>query len=167
MDLNNPLLTRISTSAFTNERVSQEKITKVLRAGMAAPSAGNQQPWEFYVTQNRGIIEKLARSNPNAAWAKSAGTAILLAWDKDRLIYPEFSLIDMACCAENIMIEANSEGLGSVFLSLAPVQERMDNVKVQLELPENIEPFALIPLGYAAKKQDVKDFYNKERIHKL
>lgn len=51
---------RVSIRKFQDKPVEPEKIEKLLRAAMAAPSAGNQQPWEFYVVMNRDLIQKLA-----------------------------------------------------------------------------------------------------------
>ena len=51
---------RVSIRKFQDKPVEPKKIEKLLRAAMAAPSAGNQQPWEFYVVTNRDLIQKLA-----------------------------------------------------------------------------------------------------------
>ena len=48
---------RVSIRKFQDKPVEPEKIEKLLRAAMAAPSAGNQQPWEFYVVTNRDLIQ--------------------------------------------------------------------------------------------------------------
>ena len=55
---------RVSIRKFQDKPVEPEKIEKLLRAAMAAPSAGNQQPWEFYVVTNRDLIQKLAATSP-------------------------------------------------------------------------------------------------------
>ena len=54
---------RTSIRRFLEREVEQEKIDKILRAAMAAPSGGNQQPWEFYVVRDKNVIEKLSKSS--------------------------------------------------------------------------------------------------------
>ena len=52
---------RVSIRKYTDRAVEDEKILAILRAAMAAPSAGNQQPWEFYVVRDRNKLEELSR----------------------------------------------------------------------------------------------------------
>ena len=56
----NTIFTRVSIRKFQDRPVEPEKLEKLLRAAMAAPSAKNHQPWEFYVVKNRDIIERLS-----------------------------------------------------------------------------------------------------------
>ena len=54
----NAIFTRVSTRQFKQDKVESKYIVKILRAAMAAPSACNQQPWEFYVTDDPEIIAR-------------------------------------------------------------------------------------------------------------
>ena len=63
------------------------------------------------------------------------------------------------------MREINSLGLGGVWLGIAPLQERMDAVSKVLELPENMLPFSLFPMGYPAEIHEQQDRFDEERIH--
>ena len=60
----NEIFKRISVRKFEDKPVEQEKIEQNMKAAMAAPSAGNQQPWEYYVVRDRETIEKLAKCSP-------------------------------------------------------------------------------------------------------
>ncbi len=160
-----PVFLRTSVRSFTPQKVEQEKLDKLLRAAMAAPSAGNEQPWEFYITENHDVMEKLSRADRYASPAANAPLLLILCYDKNKLLYPDFPLIDMACCAENIMIEAAGLGLGTVFLSIAPIPDRMKTVSTVLNLPDNIVPYVLIPVGYPSAAQQQEDRYDANRIH--
>ena len=63
------IFTRVSIRKFEDRPVEQEKLTKILKAAMAAPSAGNQQPWEFFVVTDKAKIEALSKISPYAGCA--------------------------------------------------------------------------------------------------
>jgi nitroreductase len=67
----NEIYTRVSTRKFEDRPVEQEKITQLLRAAMQAPSAGNQQPWEFFAVTDKEKIKVLSQSNPYAGCAQA------------------------------------------------------------------------------------------------
>jgi len=162
-----PVFLRASVRSFTSQKVEPEKLERLLRAAMAAPSAGNEQPWVFYVIEDLGIMEKLSKADRYASPAAKAPLVIVLCYDKNKLLYPDFPLIDMACCAENIMVEAAGLGLGTVFLSIAPLPDRMKLVSTVLHLPDTIVPYVLIPAGYPFSVRQQEDRYDANRVHIL
>ena len=60
------IFTRVSIREFTDEPVSDEQVERLMEAAMAAPSAGNQQPWEFVLTRDPHVKEELAACSPYA-----------------------------------------------------------------------------------------------------
>ena len=60
------ILNRKSVRKYTKEEVKKEKLEMLVRAGMAAPSARNSQPWLFFVINDRAILDNLAKQLPNA-----------------------------------------------------------------------------------------------------
>lgn len=163
----NAIFTRVSTRQFEQREVDSKYIIKILRAAMAAPSAVNQQPWEFWVSKDREINEKLSQVTPYATPAKNAPVVIIPCYRTENLNVPQMVLIDMAICSENILLEAEELGLGAVMLGLAPLEDRMDEVAEILKLPENIRPFMLIPVGYPLNKHEQEDRYEPSKIHTL
>jgi nitroreductase len=156
---------RVSIRSFSNERVEDEKIEMLLRAAMQAPSGGNQQPWEFYVVKNRDILQRLAYCSPYASCLKEAAVAIVPCYNEDILIHPDIAVYDMSAAVENILLEAVEQDLGAVWLSIAPVEERMSAVTQALDLPKHIKPFAIVPLGYPFENVEAQDKFKPERIH--
>lgn len=154
---------RTSIRKFTDQEVEPEKVEMLMRAAMAAPSAGNQQPWSFYVVTNRETIEKLSGCSPYAGCAKGAPMVIAGCYG-GTLRFPEYAQIDMSACTENLLLEADILGLGTVWLGIAPLQERMEAVKTVLELLEGIECFALIACGYPAEEKVQQDRYDERRV---
>ncbi|MDO4622398.1 MAG: nitroreductase family protein [Eubacteriales bacterium] len=159
-----PIFHRTSIRQFQNKEVEPEKIQKLLRAGMQAPSAVNQQPWEFYVVQNKEMLKKLSQTSPYAGCAKNAPLAIVIV-SRDDCILPDYQDIDCAIATESIMLEADLLGLGSVMLGIAPLQERMDTVGKLLGLSEHQHAFTILPVGYPVKVDPQKDRYDEGKVH--
>ena len=158
---------RKSTRTFSDRRVEEEKVEKLLRAAMAAPSAGNQQPWEFYVVEDKDMLEKISSSSPYAGPAKNAPFAIVVCYRKNGK-FPECIPLDLSAASENILLEAEYLGLGAVWLAVYPSTDRMGKMKHILDLPNELEVFAVIPCGYAAIiGEKVQDRFDKARIHYL
>ena len=156
---------RTSVRIFDSKEVESDKIESILRAGMAAPSGGNQRPWEFYVVKNAETINKLAGSSPYAKCAQDAGVVIVPCYRTSGLIYPELVTMDMSACVENMLIEITSLDLGGVWLSIAPYEDRMRNVDRILGIGDKLRSFVLIPVGYPAQSRPAADRFEESRVH--
>ena len=163
----NAIFTRTSTRQFESRPVESKYIIKILRAAMAAPSAMNQQPWEFYVITDKDIISRLSQVSPYSKPAANAPVVIVPCWNTDNLKAPLMVQIDMSLAVENILLEAAYLGLGAVMLGIAPIPELMQAVAEILKLPENFKPFTIIPVGYPVNKHPQEDRYEPSRIHTL
>ena len=82
-------------------------------------------------------------------------------------MFSEMVLIDMAICSENILLEAEALNLGAVMIGIAPFNDRMKDVAKIINLPENLEPFMLIPVGYPVNKHPQEDRYEPSKIHEI
>lgn len=160
----NSIFHRVSIRKFQDKPVEPEIIETLLRAAMAAPSARNQQPWEFYVVTNKDLIQKLSTVSPYAGCAKDAPVLIVSAYREDA-ISPAYAQIDLSIANENIWLEADALSLGGVWLGIAPVEERMKAVKEVLQLPAEHHAFAIFALGYPAESKPQQDRYDVSRIH--
>lgn len=160
----NAIFTRTSIRKFEDKPVEKEKIDKLLQAAFVAPSAGNQQPWEFYVVTKRETIEGLAKTSPYAVSAAKAPVVLVIAARKD-VIFPGITDIDCAIATENIWLEMEELGLGGVMMAVSPVPERMEAVRQILSLPDNQYAFALLPFGYPVGKKPQVDRYDARKIH--
>lgn len=118
------IFTRVSIREFTNEAVSDEQVERLMEAAMAAPSAGNQQPWEFVLTRDPQVREELAACSPYAHPAAKAGLVIVPCVSGGEKRFEGCVPLDMSACTENILLEAQSLGLGAVWLGIYPEQDR-------------------------------------------
>ena len=161
----NEILTRTSVRQFTNQPVEAEKMELLLKAAMQAPSAANQQPWEFVVLTEREVMEKVEKMSPYAKSLLSAPTAIVMLTKKEGLPLPTYTDQDMGACAQNIQLMCEHIGLGAVWLGVKPDQSRMDYVAEILNLPASIEVFAVLSIGYPATKREAKSRFDTSRVH--
>ncbi|MEI8199528.1 MAG: nitroreductase family protein [Eubacteriales bacterium] len=160
------IFTRRSIRKFSQQPVEKEKIDLLLRAGMQAPSAHNQQPWEFIVVQNKDTLNKLSLTTPySKPAAGSAVTLVLLANSKSISIESAWQQ-DMGASAENILLEATHLGLGAVWIGIATSDAAAENIKNLFRLPNHIRPFSLIAVGWPESAQNVfVDRYNESKVH--
>jgi nitroreductase len=156
---------RISVRKYKDRPVERNKIKEIIRAGMQAPSAGNQQPWEFYVVLDPEKIKALASASEYAGSAAGASVVIVPVYRKVGLTFPDFAQIDMSICQENMWLRADELGLGGVWLGIAPLKERMDYVRKVLDLPDTLEAFSLFPVGYPDESRPQENRFHEERIH--
>lgn len=163
----NAIYQRCSVRQFTEESVSIGDIEKLMRAAMAAPSAVNQQPWEFFIARDETTRMALAATSPYGAPAKKAPCVIVACARTEGLRAPQDAPLDMSAAVENILIEAAELGLGAVWLGIAPERERMEAVAVALGSPKGLEPFALIAVGHPEHKPEPKgpSRYDETRVH--
>ncbi len=158
---------RCSIRKFIDKPVEEEKIQEILKAGMQAPSARNQQPWEFFVVTDKEMIIKLSQTSPYASCAASAPCIIVPVYHTNDLKCPEYAHIDMAICQENMWLMTTALNLGGVWLGVAPNPERMKAVSKALNLPSHLVPFSLFPIGYEGEEKKQQDRFDTNRIHRI
>ena len=161
----NSIFHRISVRKYEDKPVEKEKIMEILKAGMQAPSACNQQPWEFYVVTDKEKIQKLSKVTPYTGCAAGAPAVIVPVYHTEGLVAPSFAQIDMSIAQENIWLETDTLGLGGVWFGIAPVEEHMEKVHRLLDLPENVKVFSMFALGYPAETRPQQNRFEPERIH--
>lgn len=154
---------RRSIRKFKDKPIDQNQIEAILRAGMQAPSAGNQRPWEFLVIRNKACLEKLADMSPYSKMVADAPLAIVLLGIESRMMFKENWQQDMGACAQNILLEIVDQKLGGVWLGVAPLEDRIKYVKEVLDLKDEI-PFAIIPFGHPQGENKYIDRYEEDRI---
>ena len=162
----NPVLDNIfarkSVRTYLDKGVEKEKIDLMLRAGMSGPSGKDTRPWEFIVVSDRAILDSMAVALPYAKMLTQARNAIIVCGDSTRSFY---WYLDCSAAAQNILLAAESMGLGAVWTAAYPYEDRMQVVRKYTTLPENILPLCVIPFGYPATKEQPKQKYNEKKIH--
>jgi nitroreductase len=153
-----------SIRSFKSEQIPEPTLTRILEAGNMAPSAGNLQPWYFYVVQDTAVRQKLAAAAFDQNQIMDAPTVIVIAADPARSNerYGErgaqlYCLQDTAAATQNILLAAEGVGIGACWVGA------FDEVKVAeaVEAPPRLRAVAIICLGYS----DEQPQHYKERLN--
>jgi len=156
---------RQSIRKYSKLQISDDEIEKLLRAAMAAPSAGNQQPWEFILIRDKNILAYITKVHPYSQMLKEAQLAIVVCADLDKEKNPGYWVQDCSAATENIIIEAQHLGIGSVWLGVYPRDDRVKGIKELLNLPVRVIPLSIVSLGYPAETKEPSNRYDELRIH--
>ena len=156
---------RHSVRTYADRQVEDELVEQVLRAAMAAPSAGNQQPWQFIVIEDRQTLKRVAEIHPYAKMAEKAPLAILVCGDLRMEVHVGYWVQDCSAAAENMLLAVQELGLGAVWVGVYPVEARIMALRELFDLPKEVLPLALIPIGYPAEKREPVSRYDRSRIH--
>ncbi|MBN1261562.1 MAG: nitroreductase family protein [Anaerolineae bacterium] len=165
MDILDVIFRRRSIRAYQRRPVPDEILTTLLRAGMAAPSACNSQPWEFIVVTDPHILTALrerlltARYNAPAAIVVCSNLKIAANAAARR-----FWIQDCSAAIENILIAATGMALGSVWIGLhpLPIVKRVQQI---LDIPEEVTPLGMVYVGYPDEEKEPGSKYDARRVH--
>ena len=158
--------TRRSIREYQDKEVEDEKILKILKAGMQAPGSRlGAEPWEFVIVKDKDTLAKLGEIKPRVT---NAPVAIVLVANIERAFYKTVWQQDMGAAAENMLLEAVNLGLGGLWNGVAPTEDTMQKVADLFDLDNvNHLPFCVITIGYPAEGWENKfmDKFDEERIH--
>ena len=163
----NNIASRVSVRSYLDKPVEEAKIEQLLRAGMAAPSAMNKQPWHFVVVTDKQQLAALAKANPYAGMAAKAPLAIVVCGDMSKALpgsAREFWVQDCSAATENILLAANAMGLGAVWTGTYPSEERVKAVSKVLQLPKKLIPLNTIVIGYPDGTNTPKDKWKPANV---
>jgi nitroreductase len=164
--MDDPVLARRSIRAYTAEPVTGDQVESLLRAAMAAPSAGNQQPWRFVVVTERATLAAIPLVHPYSRMLEHAPLAIVVCGVEEGQRWPQYWVQDCAAAVENLLIEAVQLDLGAVWLGVYPLDERVQGLRRLLGMPDDVIPFAVVAVGHPAENKRPADRYDPARVHR-
>ena len=162
------ILERRSIRKYTSEPVSDKDLEVLLKCAMAAPSANNQQPWEFIIIKDKNLLNKVVKVDFESYYMlKEAPVAVVICGNLEKEIFKEkgFWVQDCSAATENILIAAQYNNLGAVWLGVYPIEDRVAGLRKLLNLPEKIIPLSIVSLGHSAEKKPPSNRFDKSRIH--
>lgn len=160
------IMTRTSIRSWEDKAVPAELVDVLLRAGMAAPTAVNRQPWHFVVLEKRSDIDRLALGR-GGGMVRKAPLAIVVCGDMNLALEGaarEYWVQDASAATENILLAANAVGLGAVWTGIYPISERVNQVREAIGLAENLVPLCTILIGYPHEHPTPKDKWNPDKV---
>lgn len=161
----NAIFTRRSIRKYTDKVISEELIEQILKAGMAAPSANNEQPWHFIVINDKKILNEIPNIHPSSLMLKEASHGIVVCGDPSLQKHEGYWVQDCSAAIQNMLVMAQDLGLGSVWLGVYPREDRVKGIQELLNMPEEIIPLAVISIGYPAEVKEPSGRFNPSRIH--
>jgi nitroreductase len=165
MELSEVISTRRSIRKYKEKEVPDEMVHTIIRAAMMAPSAGNQQPWHFIITRDRKKMSEVTEFHPYASMLKKVPAAIVVCGDPSGKKWPDFWPQDCSAAVQNMLLSARDLGLGTVWVGVYPLEDRMGGIRKLFGIPGNIYPFAIVPVGWPAAEFKEMDRYNASLIH--
>lgn len=179
--LNNPsiqnIMSRKSVRAYTDQKVTKEQMDVMLKAAMAAPSGMDVRPWSFIVLEDSSKYEEIfSKDNFNLGRFMDASAVVVFCADTTVARQPQGAPApvvmpngtwrdDMGACTENFLLAAESLGLGAVWTAAYPYPDRMNPIRAALNLPSNVVPYCVVPVGYPEGDTQPKDKFDANRIH--
>lgn len=138
---------RYSVRKFSELEVEKDKIIQILEAARLAPSAVNFQPVHFIVVTDERLKDKISTTYPRD-WFKEAPVVIIALGDREaswkRKDGKDHLDVDVAIAVDHLILAASELGLGTCWVCAFDAQK----LQQILDLPNHLEPIALIPLGY-------------------
>ena len=162
------IMTRTSVRAYSDRPVAKETVDTLLRAAMAAPKAGNRQPWRFVVIDDKSTLEYIGHNFKTMSMAGKAQLAVVMCGDVNATFSGEgvgYWIQDVSAASENLLLAAHAMGLGAVWCGIYPMTERVEQFSSRLALPADIIPMACICIGYPAGPSTPKDKWHPEYVH--
>ena len=155
---------RKSVRKYISRPVSKDDLLTLIKAGMAAPTAKNAQPWAFIALSERRTLDMLADGMPYGKMLKAAPSAIVVCGNLEKDAGGNLWMLDCSAAAQNILLAAEALGLGAVWATAYPYNDRMAAVAKALELPEHIVPLCVIPVGYPEGNESPKNKWKEENV---
>jgi nitroreductase len=160
------IMGRRSIRSYTGAPVSANDIDTILKAAMAAPSAGNQQSWRLIVVTDPAQLERLSTATPYSRMISSAAAALVVCGDTRDEKHPGYWVQDCSAAIQNALLAIHAIGLGGVWIGVHPVEERVANVREICSVPQGIVPMSMIAIGHPAESKPPAERYNPEFVHR-
>lgn len=172
------IMNRKSVRSYTGDTIPAEIMDKLIRAAMAAPSGMDVRPWHLVVMTDKSKYDTLFAGNFNMEKFKQSGAVVIFCADTTVTRPPRENpngpavttpnkiwRDDMGACTENFLIAVEAYGLGAVWTACYPFPNTMEPVAKYLNLPPNVVPYSIVPVGYPAGNETPKNKWDKSRIH--
>lgn len=156
---------RRSIRKFSDQPVDDAIIEELLSAAMAAPTALNMQPWKFVVVGDHFLLTQLRKTTPFSNMNAPCAIVVCgcLSSIKQRL-FDQYWVQDCSAATENLLLASTVLGLGSVWCGVYPSDRAKLRIRQTIELPEDVHPFALVFVGYAAEEKPARTQYDEAKV---
>ncbi|MBA3029320.1 MAG: nitroreductase family protein [Desulfobacteraceae bacterium] len=166
MDIFENIMSRRSVRDWEDKPVPDEMVKKLLAAAMQAPSARNQQAWQFIVLNQREVLDQVAQTSPGAGWATKAPLGIIVCGDMSiQSAMAGYWVQDCSAASLNILLAAQALGLGGVWTGGYPNMDRANGLAKVVGLPDTVIPLSMVLIGYPKSRPEPEDRFKEDRVH--
>ena len=145
--------------------ISVEAIYEIVGSAMNIPTVAKGQPTQFVVLNQIEALSRASEVVPVPPFTMQALAAIIVCGDVDKAQIKDKWMHDCEAAAQQILITAHANGLGSYISAIYPHQDRIDGITEQLDLPHSVVPHSYVSIGYPASVPDARDAFSNERVH--
>ena len=172
------ILSRKSVRSYTGDSIPAAVMENLLRAAMSAPTGMDIRPWSFVVLTDKSQYETIFEGNGNMKKFMESGAVVVVCADttvtRPTREDPDGPAVtrpnpmwrdDVAAATENLLLAVEAHGLGACWTACYPFENTMAPVRKNLGLPDNVVPYAVVPIGYPSTENTPKDKWDSSRIH--
>ena len=154
------ILNRKSVRSYNGDTIPAAVVEDLLRAAMAAPTGMDIRPWSFVVLTDKSQYETIFEGNGNMKKFMESGVVIVVCADttvtrptRENPDGPAVTMPnpmwrdDIAAATENLLLAVEAHGLGACWTACYPFANTMAPVRKGLGLPDNVVPYAVVPIG--------------------
>jgi len=158
---------RRAVREYTGQPVDRKTLLTLVRAGMAAPTSKDQRHLRFIIVDDQDLIDQMVEGLPYSKMLASARHAIIVASDLSSAYAvkeTDYWAQNCAAAAQNILLAAKANGLGSCWTSMHPREERIVFLRKLFKFPENIRPLCVIAVGFSAANPAPRDKFDESAV---
>ena len=162
MNVMEAIKTRRSIRKYADKPVEDEKLNLVLEAARISPSAANAQNWRFIAVTDKDVLAKLYVASHEQQSVKEAPCMLVACATGNRVMAcgQPTSSVDLSIAMSYMILEAHELGLGTCWLG----HFKEDEVKLALDIPEDVAVVAITPLGYPAEQPEARPRKSAEEV---
>ena len=143
MEVFEAVRTVLAVRAYQDKPVPPETVRRIVESAWLTASSINGQPWHFIVVENRDTLKKLGELARTGPYIAQAPLAVVVAMEQSR-----YAVSDVSRAIQSMILTAWSEGVGSNWVGF----QNLEQVKLLLKIPSEVEVMAILPFGYPVKK---------------
>jgi nitroreductase len=143
MDVFEAVRTVLAIRSYQDKPVPEESVRRIVEAGRLTGSSMNGQPWHFIVVQNRDTLQQLGALLHTGPYTAQAPLASVVARDKS-----PYAVSDASRAIQSMVLTAWEDGLGSNWVGFGG----LDAIKPLLGIPDTVDVFAVLPIGYPVEQ---------------
>lgn len=163
-DIMSYIFSRRSIRKYLDKDVDRDNLVLLLEAAMSAPTASNNQPWEFVVVTEKEKMYDLRKTLDSAKYNAPAAIVVCGNMKFAKGEMQKYWIQDCSAAIENILLAAAGLELGGVWIAVYPNPSSIKSVSDILNIPEHVIPLGITYIGYPGEEKEPRTQFDEQRI---